>query len=74
MSAEQQSPHRSPWMRTADAAVYIRVQPSTLAKWRVRGNGPPFHKPSGQRFVLYHRDELDAWLRAGLHTNTSEEG
>ena len=51
----------------------IGVTSGTLAKWRLRGNGPPYHRPVRQRFVLYHRDEIDIWLQAGLHHSTSEE-
>ena len=30
-------------MRAAEAADYIRVSRSTLAKWRTRGEGPAWH-------------------------------
>ena len=37
-----------------------RIKASTLAKWRVRGDGPPFIKVSTR--VLYPTIELEKWL------------
>ena len=48
-------------LRAVEAAVYLRVSRSTLAKWRMRGEAPPYHR-CGPRIVYYYRDELDAWL------------
>jgi hypothetical protein len=45
----------------AEAAIYLRVSRSTLAKWRMNGSGPPFHR-CGPRLVYYFRDEMDNWL------------
>jgi excisionase family DNA binding protein len=47
--------------RSKQAAQYIGVSESTLAKWRMRGEGPPFHR-LGPRLVLYFKAEIDAWL------------
>lgn len=44
-----------------EAAGYLRVSRSTLAKWRMNGMGPPFHR-CGPRLVYYFRHEIDAWL------------
>ena len=49
-------------VRSAQAATYLGISPSTLAKWRMRGEGPPFHR-CGPRIVLYFIDDLDAWLQ-----------
>ena len=46
----------SPWMTRAEAAEYLSVPVSRLEK---RRDVP--HVKDGAR-VLYHRDELDAWL------------
>lgn len=46
---------------TSEAAKYLRVSRSTLAKWRMRGEGPPFHH-FGKRLIYYIKHELDAWL------------
>jgi predicted DNA-binding transcriptional regulator AlpA len=48
-------------LRAAAAATYIGVSRSTLAKWRMRGEGLPYHR-CGPRIVYYYRDEIDAWL------------
>jgi predicted DNA-binding transcriptional regulator AlpA len=44
-----------------EAAGYLRVSRSTLAKWRMNGMGPPFHR-CGPRLVYYLKHEIDAWL------------
>jgi excisionase family DNA binding protein len=48
----------SPWLNREAAARYLSLPVSRLEKDR----GIPFHR-EGRR-VLYHRDELDAYLRA----------
>ena len=48
-------------LRAVEAALYLRVSRSTLAKWRMRGDGPPYHR-CGPRIVQYYKDEIDAWL------------
>jgi excisionase family DNA binding protein len=48
-------------LRAVEAAQYLRVSRSTLAKWRMRGEGPPFHR-CGPRIVHYYKEEIDAWL------------
>jgi predicted DNA-binding transcriptional regulator AlpA len=48
-------------LRAVEAARYLRVSRSTLAKWRMRGEGPPYHH-CGPRIVIYYQDEIDAWL------------
>ncbi|WP_425349667.1 helix-turn-helix transcriptional regulator [Pseudorhodoplanes sinuspersici] len=44
-----------------EAARYLRVSRSTLAKWRMNGEGPPYHR-MGPRLVYYYQNEIDAWL------------
>jgi predicted DNA-binding transcriptional regulator AlpA len=44
-----------------EAADYLRVSRSTLAKWRMNGMGPPFHR-CGPRLVYYFKHEIDTWL------------
>ena len=46
----------------SEAAAYLRVSRSTLAKWRMRAEGPPFHR-CGQRLVYYYKSEIDEWLK-----------
>jgi len=47
-------------LRAVEAARYMRVSRSTLAKWRMRNEGPPFHR-CGPRIVYYLLQEIDAW-------------
>jgi hypothetical protein len=56
-------------LRTEAAARYVGLAPSTLAKMRVRGDGPPFSK-AGARVVVYDIDDLDDWLRASRRKST----
>ncbi|QWG18805.1 helix-turn-helix domain-containing protein [Bradyrhizobium sediminis] len=58
MSSEQR-----PRLRALEAAKYLRVSRSTLAKWRMSGIGPPFHR-CGPRLIYYFQHEIDAWLAA----------
>lgn len=46
-----------------EAAKYLQLSRSTLAKWRMRGEGPPYHR-CGSRLIYYFRPEIDAWLAA----------
>ena len=48
-------------LRAIEAAQYLRVSRSTLAKWRMNGEGPTYHR-CGPRIVYYYRDEIDSWL------------
>jgi hypothetical protein len=56
-------------LRTGAAAQYVGLAPSTLAKMRVRGDGPPFSK-AGARVVVYDVEDLDSWLRTSRRTST----
>jgi predicted DNA-binding transcriptional regulator AlpA len=47
----------------SEAADYLQLSRSTLAKWRMRGEGPPYHR-CGLRLIYYFRQEIDAWLVA----------
>jgi len=49
------------YLRTRDAADYVGLAPSTMAKMRLYGTGPEFIK-AGARVVLYARETLDRWL------------
>ncbi len=48
-------------LRAKEAAEYLEVSLSTLAKWRMRAVGPKYHL-CGPRIVYYLRHELDIWL------------
>jgi predicted DNA-binding transcriptional regulator AlpA len=59
-------------MRTLDAARYLGVSKSTLAKWRCQASsGPPYIK-LGPRMVAYDQVELDEWMKGRSRRSTSE--
>ena len=58
-------------MRAPDAAAYLGLAPSTLAKMRVRGDGPVYSK-AGPRIVVYAVEDLDGYLSARRRNSTSE--
>jgi predicted DNA-binding transcriptional regulator AlpA len=58
-------------LRAPEAAEYVRLSASTLAKMRLRGDGPRYSK-AGPRIVIYQEDDLDAWLRDRFRQSTSQ--
>jgi predicted DNA-binding transcriptional regulator AlpA len=58
-------------LRAPDAAAYLGLSRSTLAKMRLRGDGPIYSK-AGPRIVIYDKLDLDAWLAAQRRRSTSE--
>ena len=59
------------FIRVPDAAAYLNLSPSTLAKMRVRGDGPAYSK-AGPRVVVYDVADLDAYLNGRKRFSTSE--
>ena len=51
-------------------ADLIGLKPTTLAKWRIRGEGPPFHLVG--RSVRYDRADIEAWLASRKRNSTSQ--
>ena len=58
------------WLRPGEAAEHICCSTSSLAKMRLRGDGPPYAKLS--RLILYERGAIDQWLRGRMRQSTSE--
>ena len=58
-------------LRAPEAASYLGFSASTLAKMRLRGDGPPYSK-AGPRIVVYDVHDLDNWLAARRRLSTSE--
>ena len=58
-------------LRTPDAARYLGLSPSTLAKMRLRGEGPIYSK-CGPRIVVYDVADLDFYLVSRKRRSTSE--
>jgi predicted DNA-binding transcriptional regulator AlpA len=53
-----------------EAAGFLRMSGSFLAKGRMRGDGPRYRKLS--RAVRYSKSDLLVWLKACTKTSTSE--
>jgi excisionase family DNA binding protein len=51
-------------LSTEEVAELLRVSPQTVAQWRRKGYGPPFIQERPRAQVLYHREEIDRWLKA----------
>ena len=60
-------------MRAPAAAEYLGLSASTLAKMRLRGDGP-FYSKAGPRVVVYDVVDLDAWLASRRRRSTSDNG
>ncbi len=58
-------------LRPPEASKYLRLSVSTLAKARLRGDGPKFLRLSA-RAIGYLQSDLDAWLSAKRFGSTSE--
>lgn len=58
-------------LRTKQAAEYLCLSTSTLAKMRCYGNGPIYSK-AGPRLVIYDKLDLDAWLNKRKRHSTSQ--
>jgi predicted DNA-binding transcriptional regulator AlpA len=60
-------------LRTPQAAEYVGLSSSTLEKFRLNGNGPPYQK-AGPKIVVYRPEDLDAWLSSQRRRSTSDLG
>ncbi len=61
------------WLRPPAAGEYLGgVSTSTLAKWRLIGNGPKFSKAN--RIIFYSVEDLDDFLSARCRLSTSDSG
>lgn len=59
-----------PWRETEPAARRGGFASSTFEKLRCYGGGPRYSKRG--RKVVYHDDDVDAWLRETMVNSTSE--
>ena len=58
------------YLNSAQAAQYLNVSQSMLAKRRLSGDGPRYSK-LGKR-VVYEVTDLDQWIADRRHRSTSE--
>ena len=59
-------------MTTEEAALYVRLSPRTLERYRVTGEGPRFLKLG--RLVFNRRSDVDEWLENTVRRSTSDPG
>lgn len=62
--------HKPDVLRAPEAADFLGLSESTLAKLRLIGNGPAYCK-LGRR-VVYRRADLEAWLETRVTRDTSD--
>lgn len=62
---------RTELMRPPNAAKYLGLSASTLAKQRLRGDGPKFVRLSA-RAIGYLQTDLNSWLAGKRFGSTSE--
>ncbi len=60
------------YMSTREVAAFLGLSPRTLDRYRVTGDGPPFHR-FGNR-VRYTRADVVAWAEARRFLSTSDDG
>jgi len=63
---------KSPWVDVGGAAGYVHKKKSTMDRLRCTGDGPAYFKVGGR--VLYHLDDLDAYVRKHRRISTSDPG
>ncbi len=68
--ATSPAPCQDEWLRPKEAASYVKSSESTLAKKRLKGNGPTYTKFG--RLVLYAKRDLDEFLTSHRRLSTSE--
>lgn len=63
---------RHTFLDTSEAALYLRLSRSCLAKWRCQGGAhhPTYHLVG--RKVVYSVADLDAWLASRRRRSTSD--
>jgi len=61
-----------PLLTPQDAAEFLALSKSWLAKLRLTGDGPPYVK-LGRR-VRYRFSDLEAWLHGQVRRSTSDPG
>ena len=60
------------YLNPHQAAVVLGLSAKTLARYRVAGSGPVFHR-FGRR-IRYLREDLQAWAEARRRASTADDG
>ena len=59
------------YLTNEEAAMFLKLSPRTLDKFRVLGGGPKFRK-FGRR-VIYALDDLENWANSRICESTSDD-
>jgi hypothetical protein len=62
----------APFYEPAEAAFVIGISTTTLARWRMHGRGPRFHRPA-PRVVRYAAQDVRAWLGTSVQSTTEAD-
>lgn len=57
-------------LKSTEAAEFLCIEPSTLARWRWSGCGPVFHKIGSA--VRYRQADLEGFIEKGRRQSTTE--
>ena len=60
------------YLNTHQAARLLGLSTKTLARYRVSGTGPVFHRFGGR--IRYLREDLDAWAASRRRASTVDDG
>ena len=60
------------FLDTQQAARFLGLSAKTLARYRVTGDGPVFHR-FGNR-IRYRREDLEAWAETRRRASTFDDG
>ena len=70
MTSTSKANHPDALLTPAEAAAYLKLSKSWLAKARLNGNGPPYHKLGG--CARYSVTALQQWIKSNQHISTSD--
>jgi excisionase family DNA binding protein len=68
----RRAPKETAWLTRKEAANYLRLGESTLAKLFISGDGPPAIKVG--RSVRYALPDLNVWMNSRRRRSTSDTG
>lgn len=60
------------WLAPAEAAHVLGRSTTTLARWRLMGTGPAFHRPR-PRMVRYNVEAIRRWMAAPVNSTTEAD-
>jgi predicted DNA-binding transcriptional regulator AlpA len=70
LSSDSESPRVERLLTAKEAANFLRLSSSWLAKARMRGDGPPYVKLG--RSIRYREGVLVQWMKSCVRLSTSE--